>query len=266
MARDLNQLVANKTISEVFLAYGPIVATDISQFISLLKGATILNVSRLGKQIRFNLDNDRVLLVHLKMTGQFLLESYKGKDPNNWPPHARVAFKLGNGDETLYYRDIRKFGRLRAFNLSGLNDYLKEINLGPDALCISEEDFFQRITQKKGRLKAILLDQKIIAGVGNIYADESLFAAGISPLRAGKDLSRKESNLLLFELKRILHLSILNRGSTVENYTGPKGAGSFQDSLLAYGKYGENCPKCNKPFAKCTVGGRTSVHCSFCQK
>jgi formamidopyrimidine-DNA glycosylase len=264
MARDLNTLVAHKTISEVFLAYEPIVAGDSQHFKKVLKGATIESVGRLGKQIRFNFNQERTLLVHLKMTGQFLLDTFKGEDPKTWPIHARAAFKIGK--EALYYRDIRKFGRLRAFCGQELDNYLKEIGLGPDPLSISQEDFFSRLNQKKGRLKAVLLDQKIIAGVGNIYADESLFAAGLSPLRPGVSLNREESDLLLFELKRILHLSILNRGSTVENYQAPQGAGSFQDSLKAYGKAGQNCPTCQNPFAKTVVGGRTSVYCPFCQK
>jgi formamidopyrimidine-DNA glycosylase len=267
MARDLNRRVVGLTIADILVSFDKIVASDYKSFVPTLKGHVIERVGRIGKWIKIDLDSGGALLAHLKMTGQFLTGDWPGSLEGPWPPHARVAFLLRGKEteETLFYRDIRKFGRLRAFGENELRDFLKSLGLGPDPLELEANEFHRILLTKRGRLKAVLLDQTVIAGLGNIYADESLFAANLSPIRPASDLSPDETSRLLTHIQRILAKSIELRGSTVENYRGLEGPGSFQDHHLVYGKSGQNCPKCGNSLTKTVVGGRSSVHCPICQ-
>ncbi|MDR2387603.1 MAG: bifunctional DNA-formamidopyrimidine glycosylase/DNA-(apurinic or apyrimidinic site) lyase [Deltaproteobacteria bacterium] len=268
MARDLNQRVAGFTISQVLLAFEKIVASDLKNFEKTLVGHQITKVARLGKWIKFELDSGGALLAHLKMTGQFIMGDWPGHLSGQWPAHTRAAFLLtdGNSQQTLFYRDIRKFGRLRAFPQDELLSFLSQLGLGPDPLELKPEEFHQLVSIKKARLKQVLLDQSLVAGLGNIYVDESLFAAGLSPYRLATTLTADEASLLLSHIKRVLNESIAHRGSTVENYRGLEGPGSFQDQHLVYGKHGQNCPKCGQALAKARVGGRGTTYCPICQK
>ncbi|MDR1872352.1 MAG: bifunctional DNA-formamidopyrimidine glycosylase/DNA-(apurinic or apyrimidinic site) lyase [Deltaproteobacteria bacterium] len=271
MARDLAAKTVGLTISKVLVSYPPIVASDKDAFSSLLTGQTITQVGRVGKWILLDLTQNRNLLIHLKMTGQFEFGSFP-KDLGDFPPHCHAAFGLIEPNDsiiktTLFYKDTRKFGRLRAFGPGELAPFLNNLNLGPDALTASAEEYHVRLTKAaRKKLKAALLDQTILAGFGNIYADETLLAARLSPLKAAGDLTLAEATILRTEAIRILNLAITHRGSTVSSYKAPDGAGSYQDQHLAYGKQGQPCPFCGQPLTKTTVGGRTTVHCPSCQK
>lgn len=269
IASDLDDITGGRKILAAAVSYPKIVAGDTGRFTSLCQGATISKVERFGKWIRFVLDREdgpAAMLVHLKMTGQFHLGSWPGLGP--WPPHAHAAFRLSGfpaESDTLFYRDIRKFGRLRAFNQPEMEEFLIHLAQGPDPLTVSENDFHKRVTARKGRLKCVLLDQHTVAGLGNIYVDEGLFAAGLNPLRSAATLGPAESALLLKELKRILKNSIRARGSTTSNYQGLKGGGGFQKRHQVYGRGGEACFKCGAPIERLVVGGRSTHICPHCQ-
>ncbi len=271
IAADLNEFVAGKTIMEAAVAYPKIVAGDSVRFVDLLRGAKINQVERFGKWIRFRLKGPsgvEALLVHLKMTGQFHLGQWP-KKPGDWDKHDHAAFRLaepGGGQEALFYRDMRKFGRLRAFDGPELQIFLAELKQGPDPFQVSEEEFFRRLTSRKSRLKCVLLDQTVVAGFGNIYVDESLLASGFSPLKAANTLSRKETDRLLKEARRIMAAAIEARGSTTSNYASLKGGGSYQKAHLAYGQTGQPCPFCGRPIERTIVGGRSTHFCPHCQK
>ncbi|MDR0355052.1 MAG: bifunctional DNA-formamidopyrimidine glycosylase/DNA-(apurinic or apyrimidinic site) lyase [Deltaproteobacteria bacterium] len=267
MARDLQRRTPGLLIADLLAAYPPIIASDGDLFREILVGQTIVQVGRLGKLVRFDLSSGAAFFAHLKMTGQFALGPWPGSLEGHWPPHARVAFLLkGVGSTTtLFYKDVRKFGRLRAFAADKVQAYVDGLALGPDPLTVDPQIFHKRLSAQRGRLKGVLLDQKIVAGFGNIYADESLFAAGLSPLRSAASLSEKETSLLLTEARRIMNESIKLRGSTVDNYQGLEGGGSYQDKHQAYGKGGKPCPKCGQPFLKVAVLGRSTVYCPVCQ-
>jgi formamidopyrimidine-DNA glycosylase len=269
MARELNARLKGRVISKVLLIYEPIVAGDPNDFIDLITGRQILSVFRFGKWIRFDLDGQVGLLIHLKMTGQFSIGSWPVSFDGPWPAHARAAFNIQpaekNGQEAFFYHDIRKFGRLRAFKREALEDFLKKLSLGPDPLTISAECFEALLKTKKGRLKSVLLDQVIISGLGNIYVDESLFAASLSPLRPANSLNGGQSAHLLTQVKDILTKAIEFRGSTVENYKGLEGGGDYQKFHQVYGKKGHPCPRCGSLLECATVGGRTTVYCPICQ-
>jgi formamidopyrimidine-DNA glycosylase len=270
MARDLERRLKGRVLSEVLIAFEPIVAMEPTRFSELIAGHRVRRVGRLGKWIRLDLDNGATALFHLKMTGQFSMGPWPGDLAGPWPPHARVAFRVGeasgSSEEALFYHDIRKFGRLRAFSDSELPSFLEKLSLGPDALTVSPEDFYAGLKLRRGRLKAVLLDQSFLAGLGNIYADESLFASGLSPLRPADSLSSEESAGLLARVKSILTKAIEMRGSTVENYRGLEGGGDFQRFHQVYGKKGGLCPRCQTSLSCLTVGGRTTVYCPACQR
>jgi formamidopyrimidine-DNA glycosylase len=268
MARELHQRVAGSVITEVLVAYDKIVASELGNFERTLKGQTIRQVGRIGKWIKVDLESGGALLAHLKMTGQFIMGDWPGNKWDHWPNHARAGFLLTGpaGKEGLFYRDTRKFGRLRAFDPVELSEFLDELALGPDPLEINPVEFHLLISAKKNPLKQVLLNQQIIAGLGNIYVDESLFAALLAPKRLASDLSPQESARLLKHIKRILNQSIENRGSTVSDYQGLEGPGSFQDLHLVYGKAGKNCPVCGEILTKSRVAGRGTTHCPKCQK
>ncbi|MDR1920470.1 MAG: bifunctional DNA-formamidopyrimidine glycosylase/DNA-(apurinic or apyrimidinic site) lyase [Candidatus Adiutrix sp.] len=273
MAADLDEAVGGRRIEEVSVSCAKIVASEAGRFAWLLTGAEIIRVKRLGKWIHFVLKSENgaaALLVHLKMTGQFHLGAWpEGQGGRGWLPHDRAAFRLSGlppESEALFYRDIRKFGRLRAFDAAELDLFLAELALGPDALAVSEDEFHERLKAKKGRLKSVLLDQRVVAGLGNIYADESLFAAALSPLAPARALTRAQSDLLLREIRRILSASIRARGSTTSNYQGLKGGGSFQKSHKVYGRAGEPCPVCRGVVKRIVVGGRGAHYCPSCQR
>ncbi len=266
---DLDELTTGRIILEVAVIYDRIVASETSRFSQLLIGAAIKKVSRLGKWILFNLNGPAgptFLLTHLKMTGQFVLGPWSMAD--SWPPHIQAAFlldpPLAAGPALLYY-DIRKFGRLRAFDSAELATFLTELKLGPDPLTVLPEEFHRRVTAKKGRLKGVLLDQTIVAGFGNIYVDESLFAARLSPLRSASSLTRAETDRLLIEARRIFVTAIRERGSTTSNYHGLKGGGTYQLQHQVYGRAGNSCPVCGAVITRFIVGGRSTHICLICQ-
>lgn len=269
IAADLDELIGGSTIEAADVGFPKIVAGDVGHFLRLVSGAEITKVERLGKWIRFSLAGPSgpvAMLAHLKMTGQFRLGSWP-RD-HLWPPHVHAAFRLAGRlpeNDTLFYHDIRKFGRLRAFEPAELADFLLHLNQGPDPLTVTPEEFHQRLTARKGRLKSVLLDQTTVAGLGNIYVDEGLFAAGLSPLRSAAELTLAETSRLLAETRRILQASIKARGSTTNNYQGLKGGGSFQSLHQIYGQAGRPCPRCGAPVERCVVGGRSTHYCPHCQ-
>lgn len=270
IASDLDDVLRGKTIDAVRISFDKIVASDLTRFHQLTTGAAIESVTRLGKWIRFSLrsaSGPAAMLVHLKMTGQFHLGQWP-QGGNAWPPHTRAAFRiasLGQKNDTLFYKDIRKFGRLRAFDLSELAEFLAKLNLAPDPFAMDFADFHKRLTAKKGRLKSVLLNQEVVAGLGNIYVDEVLFAARLLPESSAATLTRADSDRILTQARRILAASIKARGSTTNNYQGLKGGGSFQHQHQVYGRAGEPCPLCGTSIEKTTLAGRGTHHCPHCQ-
>jgi formamidopyrimidine-DNA glycosylase len=267
MARQMAAETVGWKISQVLVNFAPIVATGPKSFPKLLTGKKILAVRRHGKWIIFDLSDDHNLLVHLKMTGQFHFGSWP-PESEQWPKHCHAAFHLKNNaleEKTFFYKDTRKFGRLRAFGPGQLALFLEELNLGPDALRAGPQEYHQRLTSVKGQLKVVLLDQQILAGFGNIYVDETLLAAKLSPKRSAQTLSEEETACLYEKAQTILQKAIDCQGSTVYSYQAPQGAGSYQNFHLAYGQAGKPCPFCGKNLEKIKVAGRTTVYCPYCQ-
>jgi formamidopyrimidine-DNA glycosylase len=258
--------LSGQTIEDVKVACWTIIASDHGSFIAQLVGQKVQQVVRLGKWIKFDFVSGTCLLVHLKMTGQFITGPWPEGDSHNWPPHARVAFLFSAQKEAVFFKDIRKFARLRVFDSQAASEFIGSLALGPDPFEVGYADFYKRLTNKKGRLKQVLLNQSVVAGLGNISTDESLFAASILPSRPSSELTRAESDRLLDEIKRILTEAIKFRGSTVDNYQGLEGPGSYQQKHQVYRKSAGLCPRCRTSLSRSLISGRTTVFCPNCQK
>jgi formamidopyrimidine-DNA glycosylase len=232
----------------------------------LLPGRQVRSVERIGKFLVVALDGDTFLTLHLGMTGH-LLVSQSLALPSS--PHTRFLFALESDDGSstcLEFRDMRKFGRFH-LTVGGPAPRLRD--LGPDAWK-GKWDAAYLARQLHGRrtpLKAFLLDQRHLAGIGNIYADEILWWTRISPLRPSGSLSSEEATLLGEEIRRRLSEGVRLLGCSLSDFVDTAGrAGSFQDSLRAYGKQGQECGRCRSVFVRVVVGGRGTAYCPGCQR
>lgn len=206
-------------------------------------------------------DGVTALAFHLKMTGRLFVYPPR-TEPGR---HTRVIFDLDDG-QRLFFDDARKFGYARAVNPAELAAWAFWQKLGPEPLEVDEAGFVSRFTGRSAAIKALLLDQTVIAGIGNIYADESLFRAGIRPFAPGNRLSVNRLAALRRALVEVLEESIRACGSSIRDYRTARGdAGSFQNSFRVYGRGGKACANCGRTLKQDTIAGRTTVWCPRCQ-
>jgi formamidopyrimidine-DNA glycosylase len=233
-------------------------------FVDSIAGMRIEGVGRRGKFIFIALESARLLVIHLGMSGQLRLV-----DPAMpIADHTHVIFDLDEGHQ-LRYRDPRRFGRLLLGTEGELLASGTLPRLGPEPIDpeFAAEDLYLRFRRRRAPLKAVLLDQSTIAGVGNIYADESLHRARLRPDRPAGGLSRKSVRRLHESLRDSLELAIRNRGSSVDTYRDAWGeVGGQQEELLVYGRAGEPCVTCGRPLALVRIAGRSTVFCRHCQR
>jgi len=235
------------------------------------------NIKRIGKLLVFEITNDDFLLIHLKMTGQLVFENAQGskaiggghpiKNQANLPnKFTRVIIKFVDGSN-LFFNDIRKFGYFELVDGSSLQKTRDKYGVEPIQKDFTFK-FFENALQKRPRMKikAFLLDQKIILGLGNIYADEVCFVSKVKPQRLVKSLKKNEKQSLFKNCQAILNLAIRKKGTTFSDYRTAYGQnGNFQKYLQVYGRYGEKCFVCKRKIKKIKVAGRTSSYCDFCQ-
>ncbi|MDR1164878.1 MAG: bifunctional DNA-formamidopyrimidine glycosylase/DNA-(apurinic or apyrimidinic site) lyase [Deltaproteobacteria bacterium] len=279
IASDLNSALQGVTIADARILYRPIVQNP-EPFLELCRGREILEVKRLGKMIHFRLAGDCHLLVSLRMTGQFLL-GQSGRSASSaaaataattaYPPHVHAVFNLASaagpqGEDALFYRDARKFGRLLMVAPGEFAATLAKLNLGPDPFEIDPERFAAALAHTQRAVKTVIMDQSLISGIGNIYAAEALFAAKIAPARPASSINIREASRILEKTRAILTEAIQLRGSTVSNYSAPFGPGSYQERHLVYRQKGAPCPVCRATLAQQAIGGRSTVFCPRCQK
>jgi formamidopyrimidine-DNA glycosylase len=199
------------------------------------------------------------LAVHLKMTGRLWIAQAAAEPPR----HVRFQLFLDDGN-ALFFQDQRRFGTCRL--TADLSSWPFFAALGPEPLETAPKALAARLGKKTARIKALLLDQTVVAGVGNIYADESLFAAGIRPDARACDISAARRTKLFAALQRILARAIAAGGSTIRDYRTPEGLeGGFQNDFSVYGRGGQPCPRCGLPLSVAKVAGRTSTYCPGCQ-
>ncbi|OQW53630.1 MAG: hypothetical protein A4S09_06900 [Proteobacteria bacterium SG_bin7] len=256
-------LVGKETISAVKLL-SPRLRTSLNaKSISNVVGKPIYGIRRRAKYILIDFE-DGVLLSHLGMTG-----SWRTKLGNeDEMKHDHVIFSLSSGRQ-LVYRDPRRFGILEWVKSSDLkkNRWLK--NLGPEPLGneFSVGYFFSEIKKKKAPIKTTLMNQKLVVGLGNIYVNESLFLAGISPRKISRRISFSHCEKLYLEIIKILKLAIKRGGTTISDYRRADGnSGSFQNELFVYNRVGLPCKRCETPIKSTKQAGRSTFWCSLCQK
>ena len=231
---------------------------------ALLEGELVESVDRRGKYLVVRFDSGRSLLIHLRMTGT-LVHRRNGAGADD--PHRRAVVRLDNRSDVVY-RDVRRFGTWTVLEPHELAPYL-EIRLGPEPL---ERGFTAsvlagRLDGRCAPLKAALLDQRTVAGLGNIYADEALWRARLDPLRVAGSLAEEETRALHRALRAALAAGIRRQGATLRDYRLPDGeAGGMQREFNAYGRDGEPCPRCGTPIAKTRAGGRGTWFCPSCQR
>jgi formamidopyrimidine-DNA glycosylase len=262
---DLRPHLVGRTIVRAELAFPTIVRHPEPEiFIDSLVGMRIESMGRRGKYILMGLGNGLLLVVHLGMTGQLrLMDAVKPLEK-----HTHAVFFLDDGRH-LRYRDSRRFGRLLLGTEQALIAARKMPRLGPEPIDVdfAADELYRRLRRRRTALKAVLLDQSAIAGVGNIYADESLHRAGLRPDRIAGTVSRKSARRLHESLRESLNLAIANRGSSVDTYRDAWGEiGGQQEKLLVYGRAGEPCFTCGRPLSVTRVAGRTTVFCRRCQR
>jgi len=200
------------------------------------------------------------LLVHLGMTGN--LAPHFAEQP--LAKHTHVTFVLDDGRE-LRYVDPRRFGRMAY--LAGETLAAELLRFGAEPLLVSAKEFASRLRSSRARIKALLLDQRVLRGIGNIYADESLWSARIHPARAGSSLKLAEASTLLHALQKILHKAIQMRGSSISDFVDADGVeGDYQQHHRVYGREGEKCFRCGAKIKRITVAGRSSHFCPVCQR
>lgn len=259
--RTLEKEVLGKTIKEVVLYRAKNVSTDPGEFVSSLKGKTILSLGRKGKWLRFHLSEDLVILSHLRMEGKYFFYA----TPSPIGKHDILRFDFTDGT-SLVYNDTRKFGRLGLYSETTYMLAPSYKELGPEPWDIDVKTFHLGLSQKKGPAKEALLDQTLMCGLGNIYADETLFASHIHPLYPASKLDGAEAETLLTNARRILKEALFEGGSTIRSYHPGLGIdGKMQSKLLVYGRKDEDCPLCGHKLFKIEVGGRGTTYCPKCQ-
>jgi formamidopyrimidine-DNA glycosylase len=228
-----------------------------------LEGERVASVDRRGKYLIVRFESGRALLVHLRMTGSFRV--VPAGEVAGDAPHLRAVLRLDNGSDVAY-RDVRRFGTWELFEAGELEPHLSG-KLGPEPLGpFSARALAQRLTARRTSLKASLLDQRTIAGLGNIYVDEALWHARLHPLRPARELGGDETESLHRAIRKVLRLGIERQGASLRDYSTPSGdPGGMQHEFRAYGRGGEPCDRCGASIAKTRVTGRGTWYCPRCQ-
>ncbi len=257
---ELLPAVVGCRISDIELAWdGIIKQSSVDEFRARVVGRKVTGLERRGKYLLFGLDGGDILVVHLKMTGSLLRKPAAETNER----FARAVIHLDSG-QSLVFRDPRKFGRM------WLVEDSKEVTnrLGPEPLApdFAGEQLAGLLAGRTAPIKAVLLDQHIIAGIGSMYADEALFAAGIHPIRPAGSLSPVEIERLFKEIRRILRAAIGDKGASVENYYRPDGStGTAHYRFKVAHRRGEDCPVCRTPLQRIVVRNRGTYLCPKCQ-
>jgi len=245
-----------------------------------LLGRQCTDLQRQGKYLLASLDDGSRLLLHLGMTGQLFTEgsaslrllSATGRAtlvPEQQPAftpdrHTHLTLAFADGGPRVFFRDTRKFGKVLWLAPGATDERLEK--LGPDALQATGQLIFQGSRGRRVAIKSLLLDQSLLAGTGNIYADEALFHAGVRPKRVAGKVSRAECERVAVELVKVLQRSIATGGSSISDYVAPDGQdGAFQDERMVYAREGEPCKVCGTTIRRAVIGQRSAHWCKLCQ-
>ena len=265
VARGLERRALGRSIAKVEVAHPAVIVGSAEEFAKAVSGRVIAALRRKGKALGLELRAKngaatRFLLVRLGMTGQFVVRPCAAPLEN----HTHVRLMLDDGRDEIRYRDVRRFGRLRCCTAEELEAVFA--TLGPDAPDIREEEFLAALCGRRGAIKSWLMNQQFLAGLGNIYADEALYAARIHPLTQAGRLSHQSARRLLRAMKRVLARAINFGGTSFRDYLGADGEpGEFLEMLNVYQRTGERCRRCRTKIRRIVVTGRSSHFCPRCQ-
>ena len=259
VVNSLRPRLLDRTIVRVRLHRQDILQPRETNLAKCLSGRAIRAIDRRGKRIIFTLDDSCRFYVHLGMTGQ-LTVTHSPADP--LPSHTHLQIDLESGGQ-LRFRDARRFGGV--WWLGCATD--ADAGMGPEPLSIRPRQLAQRLAKTRRAIKTALLDQTILAGMGNIYADEALFAAGINPLTPARGLSGEQIVDLSRSIKTTLRSAIRHGGSSLRDYVDANGSsGRYQNRHSVYGREKKPCRKCGTPISRIVLGGRSTHFCPKCQR
>jgi formamidopyrimidine-DNA glycosylase len=228
-----------------------------------LEGERVSALERRGKYLIVRFESGRSLLIHLRMTGS-LRHASEGKLADD--PHRRAVVRLDDGSDVAY-RDVRRFGTWQLFEPGELEPYLdKRLGVEPLERSFTARKLAQRLERRRAPIKAALLDQRTVAGLGNIYVDEALWRAQVHPLRLAGTLGDDELLRLTRAIKEALRTGVRRQGASLRDYSTPDGGrGRMQDRFRVYGREGRPCPRCGTPIDKIRTAGRGTWYCPSCQ-
>ena len=280
--RQLEPLLVGRRVARVYTTVPSyFFLTPPAELRRRLRGRRFLILERIGKYLLARLDNGDRLLLHLGMTGQIfgsgiasvrLLSSAAGaslkpeEQLEAFRPdkHTHLRLRFDDDGPEVLFRDARKFGKVQLMREDSRSKRLER--LGPDALTARGKALFAGVRGRKAPIKSLLLDQALLAGVGNIYADEALFLAGVRPTRPGRRVTREECDKIARSVRRVLRRSITTGGSSISDYVQPDGnAGAYQDERRVYGREDEPCPSCGASIRRIVIGQRSAHYCPRCQ-
>ena len=262
VVRDLRPLLIGRRVAAVRAGKRKLRRPWRRAWAGAICGSAVAGIRRRGKWIVIDLDTGGRLVVHLGMTGQFTVT------PTSEPTaaHTHLVFTLEGTTSELRFRDVRRFGSVEWLADEAAVERALAGKLGPEPDALNPAAFREAIRRTARPLKAILLDQRVVAGVGNIYADEALHQAGLHPRRRGRTLAPGEADRLRGAIGSVIASAIEHRGSTIRDYVGGSGlGGGYQDRHAVYGRTGEPCTACRTPIEVARVAGRASHYCPVCQ-
>jgi formamidopyrimidine-DNA glycosylase len=280
--RQLARLLVGRTVSQVRTTSASyFFLTPPAELRRRLRNRRVLMLERAGKYLVAQLDEGERLLLHLGMTGQLFgagaasvrLMSASARSalaPERQAGfqadrHTHLQLRFADGGPAVFFRDVRKFGKVQL--LARGESCARLDRLGEDALAVRGATLRAAAQRRRTPIKTLLLDQSVLAGVGNIYADEALFASGVRPTRRADRLRGEECEALAGAVRRVLRRAIATGGSSISDYVRPDGSdGGYQDERRVYGRTGEPCFRCRQPIRRIVIGTRSSHFCPGCQR
>ncbi len=263
IVRDIRPLLVGRRIVAVRASNKELRQPWCADWVDVVVGQVIQAINRRGKWIIVELQGGRSLVLHLGMTGQ--LRVWPATDAEQ--DHVHLVLALDDGQD-LRFRDVRRFGGVLFFpDREAPLRFFTVSELGPEPFDLDPASWHERLAGTTRCLKAVLLDQRMVAGVGNIYADEALYEARLLPTRQADSLTRREADRLRKAIATVLTRAIEKRGSTIRDYVGGSGLqGGYQKEFRVYGRTGDPCGRCKQPIVHIRLAGRSTHYCSRCQK
>lgn len=262
VAKVLKDQLLGKKIKKVQILYPGIIDEDINDFIKNTENKTFQNITTCGKWLLFNLGN-KTLLSHLRMEGKYFYVPSNSEITK----HDHIIFTLDNGYD-LRYNDVRKFGKMLTVDTDKVKDspHIKKLGIEPDNKELTPEYLLDKLKDKRVPIKEALLDQTIINGLGNIYANEVLFASKINPFKKACDISKDEAKNIIISSSKIISRSFELGGTTIKSYTSSLGViGHYQDELKVQSRENKPCLICGSSIKRKKLNGRSVFYCDNCQ-